>query len=248
MSPIAKMCADVGAHLLVHRYEAAVGDHDTCLVRSDDLAVRAATDRHQHQVVQLRLGRRFRALETDLDARRRGFGGDRLGLQHHVVETRRVLFLPHLDQVAVGAGHHAVEHFDDVDARAQRRVHRRHFETDDAAADHQHSFRDRLEFQRAGGIDHAWIFGNERQLHRLTAGGDDRLLEPDGFLFAGLVLARARRHLDLDVIRIEKASDAAHDFDLARLGHAGEAAGELLDHAFLEPAQLVDVDLRRART
>ena len=36
------------------------------------------------------------------------------------------------------------------------------------------------------------------------------------------------------------------DFDLARLGHAGEAAGELLDHAFLEAAQLVDVDLRRA--
>ncbi len=47
------------------------------------------------------------------------------------------------------------------------------------------------------------------------------------------------------MIRIEKAPVATHDVDLARLGHAGEAAGELLDHAFLEPAQLVDVDLRR---
>ena len=158
----------------------------------------------------------------------------------------RVLLLPHLDEVAVGAGHHAVEHFDDVDARAERRVHGRHFETDDAAADHQHPLRNRLELQRAGGIDDARIVGNERQLHRLTAGGDDRLLEPDGLLLAGLVLARARRQLDLDVIRIEEAADAAHDVDLARLGHAGEAAGELLDHAFLEAAQLVDVDLRRA--
>ncbi len=39
-------------------------------------------------------------------------------------------------------------------------------------------------------------------------------------------------------MRIEEAPDAAHDLDLARLGHAGEAAGELLDHAVLEAAQL----------
>src|SRR5207249_7740044 len=58
--------------------------------------------------------------------------------------------------------------------------------------------------------------------------------------------ARSAGELDLQVIRIEKAADAAHDLDLARLGHAGEPAGELLDHAFLEAAQLVDVDLRRA--
>ena len=42
---------DVGAHLLVHRNEATVGDHDAGLVRGDHLAVGAATDGHQHQVV-----------------------------------------------------------------------------------------------------------------------------------------------------------------------------------------------------
>ena len=53
---------------------------------------------------------------------------------------------------------------------------------------------------------------------------------------------------DLDVMRIEEAADARDDLDLARLGHAGQAAGELLDDAVLEAAQRVDVDLRRART
>ena len=57
-------------------------------------------------------------------------------------------------------------------------------------------------------------------------------------LLAGLVLAGARRELDFQVMRIEEAADAAHDFDLARLRHAGQAAGQLLDHAVLEAAQL----------
>ncbi|MNQ98994.1 hypothetical protein D3C85_1147140 [compost metagenome] len=48
------------------------------------------------------------------------------------------------------------------------------------------------------------------------------------------------------MIRIEEAADACHDLDLARLRHAGEAAGELLDHTVLEVAQRVDVDFGRA--
>ena len=51
-----------------------------------------------------------------------------------------------------------------------------------------------------------------------------------------------------EVVRIEEAADAGDDLDLARLGHAGQAAGELLDDAVLEAAQLVDVDLGRGRT
>ena len=58
----------------------------------------------------------------------------------------------------------------------------------------------------------------------------------------------AARERDLDVVRVEEAADPRHDLDLARLGHAGEAAGELLDHAVLEAAQRVDVDFGRART
>ena len=103
-----------------------------------------------------------------------------------------------------------------------------------------------LQLQRAGRIDDARIVGHERQLHRLAAGGDDRLLEAHDLLRAGLVLPAAVGQLHFEMVRVEEAPDAAHDLDLARLGHAGEAAGELLDDAFLEAAQLVDVDLRRA--
>ena len=48
------------------------------------------------------------------------------------------------------------------------------------------------------------------------------------------------------MMRIEEAADARHHLDLARLGHARQAAGELLDHAVLEAAQLVEVDLAAA--
>ena len=101
-----------------------------------------------------------------------------LVLQHHVVEARGVDLLPHLDQVAVGALHQAVEHLDHVDARAQRRIDGGHLEADDAAADHQHALRDALEQQRAGRIDDTFVVRHEGQLHRLRAGGDDGLGEP----------------------------------------------------------------------
>jgi hypothetical protein len=68
----------------------------------------------------------------------RGLGAHRLGLEHDVVEARRVHLLPDLDQVAVGALHQAVHHLDHVQARAQRGVHGAHFQADDAAADDQH--------------------------------------------------------------------------------------------------------------
>ena len=107
----------VGAHLLVDGDEAAVAHRDARLLGADLLAVRAAPDRDQHQVVELRLGRRLLALEAHLDAVRRRLGRHRLGLQHDLVEAARVLLFPDLDQVAVGARHQAVEHLDHVDAR-----------------------------------------------------------------------------------------------------------------------------------
>ena len=48
------------------------------------------------------------------------------------------------------------------------------------------------------------------------------------------------------MIGIKKTPDTADNLDLARLGHAGQSAGQLLDDAFLEPAQRVEVDLRLA--
>ena len=45
------------------------------------------------------------------------------------------------------------------------------------------------------------------------------------------VASAARRRLHFEMMRIEEAADAAHDVDLARLRHAGKAAGQLLDDA-----------------
>ena len=88
--------------------------------------------------------------------------------------------------------------------------------------------------------------GHERQPHRLRAGGDDRLLEAHDRFLAGLRLRRPFGELDFDVMRIEELADAAHDFDLARLGHAGEPAGQLADDLVLPAAKRLEVDLRRA--
>ena len=49
------------------RDEAALVDRDAGLVGADLLAVRAAADGDQHQVVELRLGRRLLAFERDLE-------------------------------------------------------------------------------------------------------------------------------------------------------------------------------------
>lgn len=150
---------DVRAHLLVDFDEAAVRDGDAGLVGADLLAVRAAADRDQHEVVALRFRRRLLALELHVDAVLLRFGTDRLGLQHHVAEALRVVLLPDLDEVAVRAVHQHVEHFDDVDLGAERRVDRRHFEADDAAADHEHPLRLLAQLERAGRIDDAGSSG-----------------------------------------------------------------------------------------
>ncbi|MNT46613.1 hypothetical protein D3C72_1832730 [compost metagenome] len=181
----------VGAHLDVDRNEAAIAHRDAGLLGADLLAVRAAAHGLQHEVVDLRLLRRVLALEGDLDAFLRGFGADRLGLEHDVVEARRVHLLPDLHEVAVGALHQAVHHLDHIQARAQSAVHRAHFEADDATAQNEHALGHFLERQGAGGVDHAWIVWHEGQAHGLTSGGDDGLLEGDDLLGARLLLRSA---------------------------------------------------------
>ena len=75
-----------------------------------------------------------------------------------------------------------------------------------------------------------------------AAGGDDAFPEANYFLLAGLLLRVAGHGLHLDVEGIEKMAVAAHHFHLARLGHAGQAAGELAHDFRLVRAQLVDID------
>jgi hypothetical protein len=104
----------VGAHLHVHRDEAAVGHGHAGLVGADLLAVGAAAHGLQHQVVQAfaLVPSRPSNITRMPSAWPRRHG---LGLEHELVEARRVHLLPDLDQVAVGALHQAVEHFHHVE-------------------------------------------------------------------------------------------------------------------------------------
>ncbi|MNM47828.1 hypothetical protein D3C81_588020 [compost metagenome] len=230
----------VGAHLAVDVDETAIRHLHARLVGGQLLAVRAAAHGHQYQVVDLWRrcrGTCFGSFKRDLDAFRQRFHRDRLGLGHDVVEALLVELLPHLDGVAVRALHQAIHHFDHVDARAESRIHGGHFQADDTAADDQHAFRDLAQFQRTRRIDDARIFRHEWQLHHGRTGGDDGLLELHDFF-----RAVACRHLD--VVGGEELAHARDHLRLARLGHAGQAARHVRDHAFLVLAYLVDVDGR----
>ncbi|KCB28745.1 pyridine nucleotide-disulfide oxidoreductase [Bordetella hinzii CA90 BAL1384] len=78
----------------------------------------------------------------------------------------------------------------------------------------------------AGRIDDALVLRQEGQLHRLAAGGDDGVLEADGL---GLALGG----LDRQVVGVGELAHAGDHGDLARAGHAGQAAGQLGYHAVL---------------
>ena len=149
MSPIAKMCGTLVRICMSTGMKPRSPTATPAFSAPMLLAVRHAADGLQHQVVDLLLQRAL-ALELDEDAVLRRLGADGLGLQHDVVEARRVHLLPDPHEVAVGALHQAVEHLDDVQARAQRRVHRAHLQADDAAADDQHALGVLAQFERAG--------------------------------------------------------------------------------------------------
>ena len=204
------------------------------------------SDRLQDQVIALRFCRRSLAFEADPQSVGLGVDAHGLGLQHDLVEACLVTLLPDLHEVAVGAQHQAVQHFDDVDPRTQRRVHGRHFESDDASAHHEHLLRHVAQFERAGGVDHARIVRHERQPHGGRSGRDDGLAEADHLLVAGLVLRIAGREFHFEMVGAGKAAVATHDRHLAHLRHRSQAAGQLADDLALVRTQLVQAQLRRA--
>ena len=90
------------------------------------------------------------AFKRHFDASRRRFGCHGFGLEHDVVKTRRIHFLPNLDQVSIRPLHQAIHHFDDVKARAEGAVNRAHFQANDAAAQDEHALRHFFEIESTG--------------------------------------------------------------------------------------------------
>ena len=111
-----------------------------------------------------------------------------------------------------------IEQFDNGNFAAKPIVNTGHFQTDDAAANHQQFLRHVFQHQRTGRIHHARIVpGEAGQLHRLRSGCDYTFLKIYQFL--------AVLRFDFDLIRRNELSYALHDRDLALFAHAGESAG-----------------------
>ena len=158
----------------------AVVHFDTGRLDLQDVAVGAATNGDENAVERRVIGRVV-ALERDLDAVVAGLGRCDLRAQ-----VDRLVALAHslcerLHEVRVAARDELVGQLNDGDLRAKRFVNRRHLEPDDPAADDEQRVGDVRQFERAGRVDDPLVIGQIRKHHSARAGGDDRVLELDGF-------------------------------------------------------------------
>jgi hypothetical protein len=164
----------VGAHLHVHRDEAALVDRHAGLVGADLLAVGRAAHGLQHQVVEAFALGAVQAFEHHADAVGRGLGATVLVFSMMLSKRGAFIFCQTLTR-SRSAPCIRPSSISTTSSRAQRGVHRAHLQADDAAADDQHLLRRLAQFQRAGAVDDARVVGQEGQAHRLRAGGDDAL-------------------------------------------------------------------------
>jgi len=107
------------------------------------------------------------------------------GVEQDSIEQLFEALVQRENEIAVGAGKQAGEHFDDRDARAQRGVNRAEFKADVPAADDQQATGNIIEIESAGGIHHARSI--ELQCWdncRAGAGCDDDAVEGERFLRA----------------------------------------------------------------
>ena len=141
----------------------------------------AAADRHQHDVGLDRLGRAalgrlHRQRDAVVAASRR------LVTLVAELELQALLgqhALERLGDLAVHAGHDAVEELDHRHLGAQPAPDAAQFQADDAAADHHQVLGHLVQLQRAGrGHDALLVDLDARQRRALAAGGDDDVSWP----------------------------------------------------------------------
>ncbi len=118
----------VGAHLFVNFDEATIGNGNTGFFCADEFAVRRTACRDQYGIVTLRLFRCICTFKGNVNAVFFRLDCNGFGVDHNVVKTVFVLFLPYFNQVAVCALHQAVHHFNHIQARTQRAVNRTHLQ------------------------------------------------------------------------------------------------------------------------
>ena len=140
------------------------------------------------------------------------------------------------NEIAVGAGQQAGQHFHDGDASAERGIDRAEFEADVSAANNQQAPGDVFEIERAGGIHQARRIEFEgRNNSRARTGGDNDAIEGQRFF-------RVVRFCDAQGCRIFKGGPALNVFHFALLGEYAEAAGEFLYNTFFPGSQPAEVN------
>ena len=169
---------DVGAPLLVDGDHAALVDLDAAGLEVEQVAVGAAADGDEDEVVGLRLGSVV-ALELDLEPVVVRLDPGDLRREHDRLVAALDPLRERLDEVAVAAGDQVGRQLDDADLAAERVVDGRHLEADDPAADDQHPLGDLRQLERAGRVDDPRVVGQAREHRRPRAGRDDAVVELD---------------------------------------------------------------------
>ena len=182
------------------------------------------------------------ALEGDVQAVGPRLDRGDLGLEQDLLVALLDALGERRDDVAVGARHQLVHHFDDGDLRAERAIDRRHLQPDDAAAEDQQPLGRQSQLQRVGRVPDARVMRDEARRHRLRAGGDDRRVEADE-------RARPSAVTTASVCGEVNAPSPVTTVTLRWRARPAEAAGQALDDALLPAAQRVEVDAAaRAKT
>ncbi len=206
----------VGAHLDVHRDEAALVDGHTGGIRTDVASVGTPPDGHQHTVIQLRLGCLF-AFKVHFQACLLGFDLADLGLQVDCLVAFLDALVQRLDQILVGAGHQLVHQFDHAEILLPSASYTVAISSPMMPPPMiSMRFGTSCKCQRAGGVDDARIvIGEAGDARHAGAGRDDCGIEADGFL------AVLGDHFQ--VVGRGEFRRALHHLHLALLGQRGQA-------------------------
>ena len=200
MSPIAKMCGTLVRIWMSTGMKPRSVTFTPAFSAPIFLPFGAAAHRLQHQVVELRLLEARPRLRTPPGCRRAVASAPTVLVFSMMLSKRGAfIFCQTLHQVAVGAQHQAVEHLDDVEARAERRVDRAHLEADDAAADDQHALRHRSRSSSAP-VESTMRGSSGMNGSRTACEPAAMIAVLEATIFVP-VLAGHRRSLDLEVMR-----------------------------------------------
>ena len=144
-----------GLALAVDFDESLLIDFDFCFVEAGDFGIGAASDGHQHAIEDLLFFFYVGAFEGDADAGLFVFERFDGGVEQDRGEEFFETLVQREDEVAVGSGEQAGEHFDAGHFGAEGGVDGAEFEPDVAAADDEQRFRNVGQIESAGGIHEA---------------------------------------------------------------------------------------------